>query len=80
MQQKKIFERLYQESGTSAQTFPGFGMGLYISNAIITKHEGSMWVESEKGKGSIFCFTLPLIEKKQTTKKIQILKKKALSN
>jgi len=59
-QQKKIFERLYQVTDDHEKTFPGFGMGLYISKEIIKRHKGSIWVESEKGKGSTFYFTLPL--------------------
>lgn len=58
-QQKKIFERLYQVNDIKEKTFPGFGMGLYISKEIINRHNGSIWVDSEKNKGSIFYFTLP---------------------
>jgi PAS domain S-box-containing protein len=58
-EQSKIFERLYQvEDGE--KTFPGFGMGLYISRQIINRHEGKIWAESLKGSGSIFYFSLPL--------------------
>jgi PAS domain S-box-containing protein len=57
--QKKIFERLYQVSEDTEKTYPGFGMGLYISKEIIKKHRGKIWVESDKGKGSIFYFSLP---------------------
>lgn len=62
-QQKKIFERLYQVIDDNGKTFPGFGMGLYISKEIVTRHKGAIWVESEKGKGSTFYFTLPLKDK-----------------
>ncbi|MFA9288952.1 MAG: sensor histidine kinase [Weeksellaceae bacterium] len=62
-QQKRIFERLYQVGDTHVKTFPGFGMGLHISNEIIKRHKGAIWVESEKGKGSTFYFTLPLAKK-----------------
>lgn len=58
--QKKIFDRLYQVTDPKEKTFPGFGMGLYISKEIVKKHKGRIWVESEKGKGSTFYFTLPL--------------------
>ncbi len=59
-QQKKIFERLYQVMDDTEKTFPGFGMGLYISKEIVRRHRGSIWVESERGKGSTFYFNLPL--------------------
>lgn len=59
-QQNKIFERLYQVNDEKMKTFPGFGMGLYISKEIIKKNKGSIWVESELGKGSTFYFSLPL--------------------
>lgn len=59
-EQKKIFDRLYQVTDPKEKTFPGLGMGLYISREIIKRHKGKIWVESEKGKGSTFFFTLPL--------------------
>lgn len=59
-QQKLIFQRLYQVTTTKEKTFPGFGMGLYISREIIKRHRGKIWVESEPGKGSTFYFSLPL--------------------
>lgn len=55
-----IFEPFYRITGHRERTFPGLGMGLYISNEIIKHLGGSMWVESTKGKGSIFYFSLPL--------------------
>jgi PAS domain S-box-containing protein len=57
--QKKIFERFYRV-GEIQQRFPGMGIGLYICDQIIKNHGGSLWVESEPDKGSIFNFTLPL--------------------
>jgi PAS domain S-box-containing protein len=62
-QQKKIFERLYQVTDAKEKTFPGLGMGLYISREIIKRHKGNIWVESVKGKGSTFFFSLPLYRK-----------------
>jgi PAS domain S-box-containing protein len=64
-QQKKIFDRLYQVTDQPEKTFPGLGMGLYISKQIIDRHQGKIWVESEKGKGSIFYFQLPLYTKNE---------------
>ncbi len=59
-QQEKIFDRLYQVVDYTEKTFPGFGMGLYISREIVNRHDGSIWVESEKGKGSTFFVSLPI--------------------
>jgi PAS domain S-box-containing protein len=59
-EQKKIFERFYRAKGKAEQTYPGFGIGLFIANEFIQKHGGQVWVESEKGKGSTFTFTLPI--------------------
>ncbi len=59
-QQKKIFDRLYQVTDHQEKTFPGLGMGLYISKEIVKRHKGCLWVESEKNKGSTFIFSLPL--------------------
>lgn len=61
---KKVFERFYR--GVEIQKkFPGMGIGLYICDQIIKNHNGTLWVESEIGKGSVFSFTLPKAGKEQ---------------
>jgi PAS domain S-box-containing protein len=55
--QQQVFERFYRVSGN--ETIPGIGLGLYISAEIIRRQRGTIWVESELGKGSTFCFSLP---------------------
>ncbi|HEY4033947.1 MAG TPA: ATP-binding protein, partial [Ktedonobacteraceae bacterium] len=63
--QHKIFERFYQVTDPEEKTYPGLGIGLYISYEIIKRHGGQMWVESQKGHGATFHFTLPLSAKQE---------------
>jgi signal transduction histidine kinase len=58
--QQKIFERFYQVTDQEEKSYPGLGIGLYISFDIIQRHGGQVWVESKKGGGATFHFTLPL--------------------
>lgn len=58
--QLKIFERFYRTGDKEEMNVAGFGLGLYIAAEIIKGHHGKIWVESIKGKGSTFYFTLPI--------------------
>lgn len=58
--QEKVFEQFYRVSGDMQHTFPGLGLGLYISSEIIKREGGRIWVNSNEGQGSTFCFALPL--------------------
>ncbi|MCL2099480.1 MAG: ATP-binding protein [Oscillospiraceae bacterium] len=58
--QKKLFQAFEQaESGTSRE-YGGTGLGLVISKRIIELMEGTIWIESELGKGAKFIFTVKL--------------------
>ena len=59
-QHSKLFNRFSRASEVRSNTFPGLGLGLYISNEIIKRHSGSLSFESEKGKGAIFQMKLPV--------------------
>ena len=59
--QHKIFERFYQVTDPAEKTYPGLGIGLYIACEIIKRHSGRLWLESQKGAGSTFHFSLPLL-------------------
>jgi len=61
-EQQRIFERFYRVEGRNELTYPGFGIGLFISNEIIQRHNGIIRVKSEKDKGTVFTFTLPLMK------------------
>lgn len=58
--QEKIFERFFRVEGKNEKTFPGFGIGLFISSEIIRRHNGKIGLRSEPGVGSVFYFSLPL--------------------
>lgn len=55
-QKHKIFER-FAQIGNKQRT--GIGLGLYISKTLVESHSGKLWVTSNYGSGSNFCFTLP---------------------
>ncbi|ELR71125.1 hypothetical protein C900_03089 [Fulvivirga imtechensis AK7] len=56
----RVFERFFRVGDPGHETYPGLGLGLYISAGIIHRQNGKTWVASEKGKGSTFYFSLPL--------------------
>jgi two-component system phosphate regulon sensor histidine kinase PhoR len=53
-----IFERFFKADKSRATS--GTGLGLAIAKHIVQTHGGSVWVQSESGKGSTFGFNLPL--------------------
>ncbi|WP_240432022.1 PAS domain S-box protein [Pedobacter chitinilyticus] len=62
-----VFEQFYRVSGTKEHTFPGLGLGLYISSEIVKQLGGRIWVNSIAGKGSTFCFAIPVVQALQTS-------------
>ena len=65
-QLNKIFERFFRVTNETENTYSGLGLGLYISSEILKRHNGTIGVESEEGKGSVFYFELPVYTKKPT--------------
>jgi PAS domain S-box-containing protein len=57
-----IFNTFRQLDDTHSRKFGGMGIGLSISKKLIEKMGGNIWIVSEKGKGSEFFFTIPLIK------------------
>jgi two-component system phosphate regulon sensor histidine kinase PhoR len=59
--QKYVFNKFYREHKGDIHNVKGHGLGLAYVKEIIENHHGTVFVESEKGKGSIFIVKLPLI-------------------
>ena len=56
----KLFKPFSVTSVRSTAGEKSTGLGLTITRRIIEGHGGQIWVESEVGNGSMFCFSLPL--------------------
>lgn len=55
-----VFERFFRVEKN--RNIEGIGLGLYLCRQIIHSHKGRLWAESEEGKGSIFYFSIPLVQ------------------
>jgi PAS domain S-box-containing protein len=55
-----IFDTFRQLDGSSTRRWGGLGIGLAIARHIVELHGGRIWVESKRGEGSTFAFTIPI--------------------
>lgn len=55
-----IFEKYYRVMDSSIQKIKGLGLGLYIIQNIMLKHNSKIYVKSKLNEGSVFYFSLPL--------------------
>jgi two-component system sensor histidine kinase KdpD len=56
--EERVFEKLYR--GSQATGAGGCGLGLTICRAIVTAHDGRIWLENRPGGGAVVRFTLPV--------------------
>jgi len=62
-QVEKVFTRFHQVDTSTTRRFGGVGLGLAIVKSILEAHGSTISVDSEPGRGSVFRFSLPLLEK-----------------
>jgi signal transduction histidine kinase len=68
----KIFDRFYQVDQSLTRQRGGCGLGLSIVQSIVTAHAGTVEVESEPGKGSIFRVKIPAIQNHQIDREAKV--------
>jgi signal transduction histidine kinase len=57
--QEAVFEE-FRQVGAAERKAEGTGLGLALSRKFVELHGGTIWVQSEPGRGSTFTFTLPV--------------------
>ena len=60
---KETAERLFDPFFTTKPIGQGTGLGMSISYKIIKNHNGEIYAESEKGKGTTFTIKLPIVNR-----------------
>lgn len=58
--QSRLFQPFHRAADATRLDAQGSGLGLVVCRRIVEAHGGRLWVESGAGKGSTFCFTMPL--------------------
>jgi signal transduction histidine kinase len=79
--QKAILSPFRQEDEGKGRKFEGQGLGLAICKGLIDLHGGEFWLESTKGKGTIFSFSIPISIREKSlpeTEKFEFLKSASL--
>ena len=66
----KVFEEFYRVTGDDQTTYPGMGIGLFISSEILKHFRGRLWVESTGDTGSVFALSVPIDHREMSVKEL----------
>jgi len=69
-QQKRVFSSFEQAETSTMRKYGGTGLGLAISKNIVELMGGNIWMISEIGKGSTFCFTFKMQRGRETPQRL----------
>ncbi|MEI6175169.1 MAG: PAS domain S-box protein [Bacteroidota bacterium] len=73
-----LFRLDVQTNRRGTEDEPSSGLGLLLCKDFVEKHGGRLWVESEEGKGSKFCFTIPAdLKAKEVNANVDVKEDKA---
>ena len=70
LEQRRIFGKFYRVDPELARGVGGTGLGLYICRELVNRLDGRIWVESNNGKGSIFCVQIPVAKARAGTARV----------
>ena len=59
---ERVFQRLFQGTQEASESRQGLGLGLFISQQIVSLHGGRIWVDIDPAEGPTFMFTLHLYD------------------
>jgi signal transduction histidine kinase/CheY-like chemotaxis protein len=62
----RVFEDFGQVDGSTSRKYEGTGLGIPLSKRLVELHGGRMWLASQRGRGTTFYFTVPVLLQPQT--------------